>query len=1274
MVYPAPHAIFTTIALSADISRQRLATVVAKARQFIHNSPNVKNRHSSVILGVSLPRWKRICQSEGIEVPKGMTLSSPEGETPEESSVFKRSSGSFTDSNDDLWFHIKSDSETACQEILAFIKAELAGVIANSVDVTAASKSKYDDGKQGKVLGCRFSENLNNPADPVSIAKHTITGVEDIEHIGSSYVLAQRFVINWDQINSMTEDQIEDLIGRKTDDTIIPSRDQRSHIKSARMQDDQGNNTPILRLGLPFGKASTKSCTRVAKGTTVADEEGIYFAGFAKSVTILENIMNNQIGGTLGYMDDRLFNHIKSDLGGFFYIPSVQDLSLENNNDYANDFSKLEAGDWSAFPGVDWSRLDRHFEQRSENGLMYYNHKNYLNRMATMSAEDKLTYNPPSARVLSLLENTFSLWQDNWYINRKQDEIAHNLQHYMQQYHGEDKLESIMLESVMLRKGWATRLSLHLFTSKEYGFRGRKILLDDGSLLPYPGHDPEVGKVIYGSDTFRISPEEIIVGAMPNLSLGEGRYVMEYLTESERVDGFIKGLSEASGVGHVIPNFKKVLERGLGQLIADTKQMKTGSCDKAEEDFYQAAILSLQGISEYCLRYAELAQSKAENLSDGEEKERLNLKTISNRMKKLATDKPECFIDALQLIFTIHNCLHLTGEPTAFGRMDQLLQPFLDDDCISLDEAQEAIDAFYVKLDEKVQQNRVFMEDHQPFGNLAMGGSSASYPQGASLGQWIQQITVGGTVADGEPFETSKPAYNDVTKLFIRASARLPLNAPCLSLRTRKDMPEEILQEAADAILSGGAHPILLNDEKIIAGLKGSGKSVGGGDIADKSDGTWNSDVTDVSAQNYGCDGCYEPQFPGENWFALGGFVTLTPLECAINNGKTYASAGETFLYGKVESLAFSPVDKIDSFDALLALYFKHFEYLNRKAIHQQLETYGANSKFCPAPLLNNFMDGCIEKGQDFYSGGTKYNIFGPCYTGLSSTINSLYSIKQLVFDEKEAITTLPELLECLCCDWGYKMTEPFISSLAGEGRISARSDRFKRLREKALQLPRYGRGDEDIDAFGDLIVSKVADIAVETFTEPWLASQKIMAKLAKSFGSEEFPFGFQIQPGVGTFENTVAFGAGSGASADGRRSGASIASDLSAAPSPADRSVDHQYAGFGQSLAGFNGTGSQKMTEGAPTDFNIREDFPKEELVKVLKQFAEGNSSNVLTVTVANPEVFSDATAHPEKYDLLRVRTGGWTNFFTSVFPAVQEQHKRRPVSVPDGQCPFVN
>ena len=67
------------------------------------------------------------------------------------------------------------------------------------------------------------------------------------------------------------------------------------------------------------------------------------------------------------------------------------------------------------------------------------------------------------------------------------------------------------------------------------------------------------------------------------------------------------------------------------------------------------------------------------------------------------------------------------------------------------------------------------------------------------------------------------------------------------------------------------------------------------------------------------------------------------------------------------------------------------------------------------------------------------------------------------------------------------------------------------------------------------------------------------------------------------------------------------------------------------------------------------------------MKQFAHGHSSNILTITVANPDTFEKAVDSPEQFDLLRVRTGGWTNFFTSVFPIIQDQHRRRPVSVPD-------
>ena len=54
----------------------------------------------------------------------------------------------------------------------------------------------------------------------------------------------------------------------------------------------------------------------------------------------------------------------------------------------------------------------------------------------------------------------------------------------------------------------------------------------------------------------------------------------------------------------------------------------------------------------------------------------------------------------------------------------------------------------------------------------------------------------------------------------LKACRRLPLNAPCISLRLTKSTPLEVKQAAVDALLSGGAHPILFHDKKMVAGMK----------------------------------------------------------------------------------------------------------------------------------------------------------------------------------------------------------------------------------------------------------------------------------------------------------------------------------------------------------------------------------------------------------------------------------------------------------------------
>ncbi len=1251
LVYPSPYALFVTFFRrakpAAAMTKARLGKLVSDVRHEIHTK--FPKAHTTAILGVGFDLWREMSAADGTPLPLGMELQFGD--------VFARPGTAFMDSRADLWFHIKSDNEAHCEGVYAWLRHRLEETEAwadggKTVWQAAATKSNQPDKRGGKVLGSRFSENLNNATDPLTIQQQTVVGLEDPTHVGASFVLAQRFIINWEQILSMAPQQVEDLVGRKTDDTLIPSRDERSHIKRARAQDEQGNTVSVLRLGLPFGQSKAIERTDLLEqGASRRDEEGIYFAGYAKSARVLETIMDRQIGHQSGYMNDRLLGHVKSNLGGFYYIPSLVDLGQPVPARVSDGISLKR------FPGVDWSRLDRHFDQKSANGYMHYNHKQYLYRMSTMTTEERAKFHPPSHRVLLLLADAFSRWQDNWYFDRAQKEMP-TLRACLESNFGKAEADKVMALSIEERSGWTARMLLgRVLTSDEYGFRGRRT--------------DAKGNTYNGADTYHIDPLEIIVGSMPNLGLGQGKYLMDFAREDEELSNFFDNLSYASGVGHIVPDFKAALRLGLDALAADVRARRDAAKDEKHRRFYAGAVLSLEAVQDYCRAFARLAEKLVETTPPGLRAERDNLAVIRDRMNRLATEPPATMAEAAQLVFTLHSSLHHVGEPTAIGRLDQLLQPYYEADrkAGKLDEAhaQEIIDCFWVKVGEKVQLNRQFVEDHQVFGNLAMGGFAGNYPQGSSLNQWIQQVTVGGTIADDSP-GMGQPAYNDVTRLCLRAARRLPLNAPCLSLRMRPDIPADLVHEASLAILSGGAHPILLCDEKVTPGMQQSGDAIGqGSGVAEKAGGLWRTTVSLKDARDYACDGCYEPQLSGTSWFTLGGLTMPQVLEAALNQGKTWQSAGPVWFRGQRVSFTSEPSREIDTFDRLLELLFKHLRWMYAKQADGQIGLFGRMNAVCPAPLLSVFINDCLDKGLDYYEGGPRYNVIAPCFTGLSTMINSLWAIRALVFDKTTAATSLPELVEALTCNWGGQMVEPFINVLEGPARIEAKAERFRRLREAAMTLPRFGRGHAEIDAFGDSIVGRVARTAVEVFTDPAERTATKMVDLAKRLGTKERPFGgFQIQPGVGTFENYLDWGNMTGASADGRLSGDPLASDLSPAPSFGDLPIDHNEAPLMKVMMGFAGKGVEAMWDGAPTDFNIREDFPVEALEKALVGFAKGHGSTIMTVTCADPATYEQATKDPEKYDLLRARMGGWTEFFVTMFPAHQAQHQRRPFELP--------
>ena len=57
-----------------------------------------------------------------------------------------------------------------------------------------------------------------------------------------------------------------------------------------------------------------------------------------------------------------------------------------------------------------------------------------------------------------------------------------------------------------------------------------------------------------------------------------------------------------------------------------------------------------------------------------------------------------------------------------------------------------------------------------------------------------------------------------------------------------------------------------------------------------------------------------------------------------------------------------------------------------------------------------------------------------------------------------------------------------------------------------------------------------------------------------------------------------------------------------------------------------------------------------------------ETSVPNMITVTCGNPNTYNEAARFPERYDLIRVRMGGWTEFYITMFDFHQNYIKRRP------------
>lgn len=1101
----------------------------------------------------------------------------------------------FQNSGGDVLLYLKTPNHAMAEELMATIRPRLEKLVCGTDGINTIIGGKRSD---GRVLGGRYIDGITNPNDPISLTEDIL--INNGPYAGACFGLTQRFLIDWPGVAGLAPDTQDEMVGRNTEGAALSQHAALSHVhRAGNVRDANGDQRKILRQAMSFGTSRGHA----------AREEGIMFVGFCNEQERFEDILKNLLGDRPEQPVDRLMQMVQGTGGSYWYVPAAGELGVPSVSSLGDIYE------------------EDHWSVRSKNGYLFYNSQDYLHQMG---GGHYVGGDPPSARLLSLMARTFNHWHDGWLHRERFPRLPHL-----------DNLVNDQDRQVLVAEGENTipmRKALANF----------KTLAD---LLSSP-----TSKIARSNALLRIEAKELIVGVIPDFTLGRGKEVVPYLDKDETMAAWLKDeLNEWSAMGHVVPDYQKLVAKGLGGLLGDLRGwLDRKDIDSSQAKFYRAAVTSIEGVQGYLSNWAVNCDKTADNIST-DPTDVQNMKAIAIRLRRLTTEPPASFQDAVQLIFSFHCCLHLVGELTSFGRLDQILWPFWQrEDGLTQERAQDIMDCLWIKIGENAFVDRALIYDYVNYGTTSVCGLGGNFPQGGGINQWVQQITVGGYAASDD--DIPKGAANPVTMLCLRSARRIPVNAPTLSLRVYKDMPEELLDEAAKAILAGGAQPILYNDDKLCEALFRSG-------LSGRTDGrAW--------SRSYAADGCYEPMFAGASDFSFNNVAPLLALEQTINQGATYGAAGPESLRGLKETFRSPPASEIKSFEQLQDIFLEQLQWLVVQCYNTMLQAYGNLATVCPSPLLSVLIDGCLERGRDHTDAGARFHIIAPLCVGVSNTIDSLFAIKKLVYDPETALTTLPELTRCLINDWGFNMIEPFQDQMLGPADAVEHGLRFQELRLTALALPKWGSGNVEVNALGDWLIDRMVELCVDSVRSPSPALRPVLDDLKKryAYGDGE-DFQFIVTPGIGTFEGYVGDGAPCGASADGRRNGMPIASDLSPVPAPQDlKPPAPAFRNIYQAMQSVQGRGAEYgLSNASPVDMNIDESFSLLDLQHFIKAYARGEvGGNLITLTCADLSTYEAASQDPEKYNLVRVRMGGWTEFYATMFPAHQDQHQRRQYYTP--------
>lgn len=585
--------------------------------------------------------------------------------------------------------------------------------------------------------------------------------------------------------------------------------------------------------------------------------------------------------------------------------------------------------------------------------------------------------------------------------------------------------------------------------------------------------------------------------------------------------------------------------------------------DKQQE--LEAMAISCDAAILFAERHAALAEEKAAKEQNPQRKK--ELEKIADVCHWVPAHAPRDLWEAIQMYWFVHlgTVTELNGwDSMNPGHIDQHLWPFyqkgIENGTLTRDKAKELLSCLWIKFNNQPAPPKV--------GVTAL--ESGTYND-------FTNINIGGVDRNG------KSATNDLSFMILEIQEELHELQPGLSIHIAENTPDEFLLEGIKVIRQGHGYPSIFNPDTYIKELVREGKTL-------------------EDAREGGCSGCIEVGAFGKEAYLLTGYLN-TPkiLEITLNNGID----PET---GKRLGLETGDPRTFHSFDELYEAWHKQMVYfVNLKlSVNNYIERMF--SLYAPATFLSLYIDDCIEKGKDYYSGGARYNTTYIQCTGLGTITDCFTTLKKHVFEDSRY--TMEEILEACAKNWENK----------------------EKMRQYIRNhTPFFGNDDE----YADTIAVRVYD------------------DLVKAIEGRPNTRGGKTQLNMLSTTCHNYFGSVCGATPNGRLAHFAISDGTS----PAHGSDSHGPTAVIKSL------GKLDQTKSGGTLLNVRfvpqllkRDEDQRKLASLIRTYFKFGGHHI-QFNIVDTATLHDAQKHPEEYRDLLVRVAGYSDYFNDMTEQLQNE-----------------